>query len=180
MGKWQVNLDDVYDSIPDCNHPHYRGNFYLRLVHVNTSTGLVEFGPWGQLSWHLNQGNTEGLADIFSDYKTIESSNVINEEGTFDLIEEEYVVNTTHPDSQDYVINADKGTIGTEFGGINFSDVDLSNIGNTFMNGMSALGDTLKNFPTLMGKVASFLPKEIVTLITIGFALVIALRIWGR
>ena len=185
-GKWSCNVDDLFTAIPNCNHPAYTGNFYLRIVRVNSSTGSVEYGPWGQLSWVIHKSPDDGGRAVSSEYVTLKNSNVFGNDGVTDLYDEQYEIDSDSPTSQKYVVNTNNGSIDSfststydtlynEFG-----ELDFSKIGDYFTTGISSLYNSLHDFPTLVSKVASFLPKEIYAIIGISIVVIILCRVFGR
>ena len=99
-GKWSGNFDTMYSEIPECDYPSWWGSIYLRLVRVDSSTGFVEYGGWGQLSWAHK--DDYGLT---ANYKTIKSSNGLDTPGVSESVPYQYIEDTEHATSQSYVIN---------------------------------------------------------------------------
>lgn len=185
-GKWSCNVDDLLSVIPNCNYPNYSGNFYLRLVRVFSDTGLVEYGPWGRLSWIIHKSPDDGGRAVSSEYVTIKSSNVLNDDGVTNSYYEEYEIDADSPTSQKYVVNTNNGSIDSfststydtlynEFG-----ELDFSKVGDYFTSGISGLYNSLQDFPSLVSKVASFLPTEIISIIGISIVIIILCRLFGR
>lgn len=186
-GKWTCNVDDLYSVIPDCKYPAYSGSFYLRLVHVDSSTGNVEYGGWGELTWLINSnGDASGGRFVTSEYNTLVSSNVLDKDGVSNFFDEEKVIDTSSDTSQKYVINTTNGSVDSSSTDVYNSiyddngSLDLSKAGDYFISGINSLLSTVKSFPTLLGRVVSFLPSDLVSIMCIGFILIIICRIWGR
>lgn len=185
-GKWSCNVDDLYSVIPNCNHPAYTGNFYLRIIHVDNKTGVCEYGPWGQLSWVINRSGDDGGRFVFSEYLTISSSNVLENDGVTDFYDEEYVIDTNSDTSQKYVINTSNGSIdstSTDIYNSIYTDtgtLDLSQAGTYFTSGITSLFSSINNLPQLVSKVISFLPSEIILFLGLSIVACLILRIFGR
>lgn len=186
VGKWSCNVDDLYSVIPNCNYPMYTGNFYLRIMHVDNKTGVCEYGPWGQLSWVINKSGDDGGRFVFSEYLTISSSNVLENDGVTDFYDEQYVIDTNSDTSQKYVINTSNGSIdstSTDVYNSIYTDtgtLDLSQAGTYFTSGITSLFSSINNLPQLVSKVISFLPSEIILFLGLSIVACLILRIFGR
>ena len=180
-GKFIGNFDDMYDEIPDCNFPSWWGSIYLRLVHVDKKTGLVEYGGWGQIMWQHK--DDYGLT---ANYETIKYANSLDKNGVSESYDYQYEKDTESETSQSYVINTGSGTIDnittpivngiTDKNG-NF---DFSQTTDFFSDGLNSLYGSINQFPNLVSKVFSFLPSELITIISIGIVSIIILRFVGR
>lgn len=181
-GKWDNNFITMYSEIPECEYESWWGMIYLRIVHVDSSTGQVEYGGWGQISWQHK--NDLGLTAY---YKTVSDSNVFNSPfGSSDSFSVEYTEDTTSETSQSYAINVGSGTIDSVSTSLingtldENGNIDIEKASNYFISGMTNLMSNLDSFPQMFGKVFSFLPSELTVLIGLAIAISILLRIGGR
>lgn len=180
-GKWTGNFDTMYSEIPECNYRSWWGSIYLRLVRVDSNTGSVEYGGWGQLSWAHK--DDYGLT---ANYKTIKYANSLDKPGVSESESYQYIEDTEHKSSQSYVINTGNGTIDSVSTSVTngildeTGSIDLEKATNYFVSGIDGLLSVVDNFPRFIGKVFSFLPSEIVTIFTIGLVIALVCRLGGR
>ena len=180
-GKWTGNFDTMYSEIPECNYRSWWGSIYLRLVRVDSNTGSVEYGGWGQLSWAHK--DDYGLT---ANYKTIKYANSLDKPGVSESESYQYIEDTEHKSSQSYVINTGNGTIDSVSTSVTngildeTGSIDLEKATNYFVSGIDGLLSVVDSFPRFIGKVFSFLPSEITVIFSIGLIIALLCRLGGR
>lgn len=175
-GRVEFNLGDLWAMIPDGYSFSHNGYFLLRIIHVDISTGLIEYGGWGQIQWTLSEDGVDVVK-----FTPISSSTILEHSGVTENYDIEFIEDTS-TDTGSYYINSANGsvdTVSTDFSNT-LQEVDWSTAGNLFYNGLISIISTLGNFPSLVSKIVSFLPTEIITLLGISIVMVIILRVGGR
>lgn len=177
VGRKEFKLKELWNMIPDAISYSHNGYFLLRIIHVDEKTGLYETGGWVQVHYILGDGEKDIVVST-----PILSSTISEKKGLVisDAYEVEYVEDTNAGGS--YYINSANGSVDniSTFIGNATEDWDLSEAANYFYNGITSIVGSLAQFPSLVSKVASFLPNEVMVIIGISIVAIILLRFLGR
>ena len=156
-----ANSFETYDNI-------YNGGvdtLYLQLVRFNPQTGKYTKGLWVKVSFK------DSLVS-YADVDNINAGTINSETGEYEVdAETDYGVDG-------YGINGETGnrTTAYELGSLD----SIDEVGEYVFAKMRDMISQLGNFPTLVYRVFSFLPSDIMVLIGVGIVVAILLRILGR